>query len=192
LIAPLYAIIVVLAVFSISTLTSSFLPVSGNQSNWINSSSTTKFTDNLESRIQSLVSDALNNSGNLFNSSSNTFLNNGSSLSSVFLNNNSNQSSNQMIISSNKIISSISNNGSGESNSLVKDKITTVNGVCNSEKIAGNGNDTLLSSGNCNDELTGGAGADKFTCGEGNDTIRDFNPKEGDVILDKQNCEKIL
>ena len=88
-------------------------------------------------------------------------------------------------------MSSISNNGS-EGNSLVKDKVTTINGVCNSEKVAGSGNDTLFSSGNCNDELTGGPGADKFTCGEGNDTIEDFNPKEGDVILDEQNCETVL
>ena len=85
----------------------------------------------------------------------------------------------------------MNSNGSG-SNSLIKDKVTTINGVCNSEKVAGTGNDTLLSSGNCNDELTGGPGADKFQCGEGNDIIKDFNPKEGDVILDKQNCEKIL
>jgi hypothetical protein len=33
-------------------------------------------------------------------------------------------------------------------------------------------------------------GADKFTCGEGNDSIRDYGSKEGDVILDRQNCEK--
>ena len=72
----------------------------------------------------------------------------------------------------------------------LKIKVTTINGVCNSIKVGGNGNDTLLSSGNCNDELTGGLGADKFTCGEGNDTIKDYNPKEGDVILDRQNCEK--
>jgi hypothetical protein len=31
-----------------------------------------------------------------------------------------------------------------------------------------------------------------LTCGEGNDTIKDYNPKEGDIILDRQNCEKIL
>jgi Ca2+-binding RTX toxin-like protein len=89
-------------------------------------------------------------------------------------------------------MSSISNNGSTGSSSLVKDKVTTINGVCNSEKVAGNGNDTLFSAGNCNDVLTGGPGADKFTCGEGNDTIKDYNPKEGDTILDQDNCERIL
>ena len=170
-------IIILLAMLSLSMLTSSFLPVLGNQSSSINSSMTTKFSDKLESRIQDLISNALNDSRTLLNSSSGIF-------------NDSNLSSNQMIISSNKIMSSISNNSTGSS-SLVKDKITTVNGVCNSDKVSGNGNDTLFSAGNCNDELTGGSGADKFTCGEGNDTIKDFNPKEGDVILDEHNCETI-
>lgn len=178
MIAPVYAIIIVLAIVSISTLASPFLPVLGNQSSSINSSSTTQFSDNLESRIQNLISNALNNSSTLLDSSSGIF-------------NNSNLSSNQFTMSSNKIMSSISNN-STEGSSLVKDKVTTLNGVCNSEKVASNGNDTLFSAGNCNDVLTGGPGADKFTCGEGNDTIKDFNPKEGDIILDKQNCEKIL
>jgi Ca2+-binding RTX toxin-like protein len=178
MIAPLYAIISVLAIIFICTLTSPFLPVLGNQSNSINSSSTTKFSDNLESRIQNLISNALNDSSTLLNSSSGIF-------------NVSNLSSNQMIISSNKIMSSISNNSTGDS-LLVKDKVTTINGVCNSEKVAGNGNDTLFSAGNCNDVLTGGPGADKFTCGEGNDTIKDYSPKEGDTILDQDNCEKIL
>ena len=135
------------------------------------------FTNNLKSKINDLVSTALNDTNSVVNSS-------------ILLSNNSNLSSNQIVISSNKVISTMNTNSSG--NSLIKDKVTTINGVCNSEKVAGAGNDTLLSSGNCNDEITGGPGADKFSCGEGNDTIKDFNPKEGDVILDKQNCEKIL
>ena len=185
------AIIIVSAIFSI--VLSSFGIVSANQSNsTLNSSASDQFADNLKSKIQNLISGSLNDSRSLLNSSYSTFLNNSSNLSSIFSNNNSSQSSNQITISSNKIMSSISNNDSGGSNSLVKDEISTINGVCNSEKIAGDGNDTLLSSGNCNDELTGGGGADKFTCGEGNDTIKDFNPKEGDVILDNQNCETIL
>jgi len=89
-------------------------------------------------------------------------------------------------------MSTMSSNGSTGDGSIIKDKVTTINGVCNSVKIGGNGNDTLFSAGNCNDELTGGKGADKFTCGEGNDTIKDYNPKEGDIILDRQNCEKIF
>jgi Ca2+-binding RTX toxin-like protein len=85
----------------------------------------------------------------------------------------------------------MSSNGGAGDGSIIKDRVTTVNGVCNSVKIGGNGNDTIFSAGNCNDELTGGKGADKFTCGEGNDTILDYNPKEGDIILDRQYCEKI-
>ena len=138
----------------------------------------TNFTKNLKSKISDLMSGALNNTENFMNSS-------------ILLGNESNLSSNQIVISNNKVISAINTNGSS-SNSLIKDKVTTINGVCNSEKVAGDGNDTLLSSGNCNDELTGGPGADKFACGEGNDTIKDYNPKEGDIILDRQNCEEIL
>ena len=162
-----------------SILTSSFMVVYANQSNSINSSVSTDFSDNLKSKIQNLISDALNDTGNILNSSS-------------LLSNGSNLSSSQVVISKNKIISTVDSNSSGGGSSMIKDKVTTINGVCNSIKVGGNGNDTLYSSGNCNDELAGGAGADKFTCGEGNDTIKDFNPKEGDVILDRQNCEKIL
>jgi hypothetical protein len=106
--------------------------------------------------------------------------------------NGSNLTSSQIIISKNKIMSTMSSNGSSGDGSIIKDRVTTVNGVCNSIKIGGNSNDTLFSAGNCNDELTGGKGADKFTCGDGNDTIKDYNPKEGDIIVDRQNCEKIL
>ena len=170
-----FGIIVGLSTFAI--LTSTFANVFAIE---LNSSSivTNNFTDNMKSKISDLVSSALNDTKNFVNSS-------------ILLSNNSNLDSNQIVISNNKIVSTMDSNGSG-SNSLIKDKVTTINGVCNSEKIAGTGNDTLLSSGNCNDDLTGGPGADKFQCGEGNDTIKDFNPKEGDVILDKQNCETIL
>jgi Ca2+-binding RTX toxin-like protein len=91
-------------------------------------------------------------------------------------------------------MSGISSNDSdeGSSSSIIKDQVKTINGVCFSTKVGGDGNDTLASSGNCDDEFTGGLGADKFTCGEGNDIVRDYNSEEGDTILDKQNCEKIL
>jgi Ca2+-binding RTX toxin-like protein len=90
-------------------------------------------------------------------------------------------------------MSTVNSNGSdSSSSSSIKDQVKTINGICSSIKVGGNGNDTIASSGECNDEMTGGSGADKFSCGEGNDTIKDFNPKEGDVILDKQNCETIL
>lgn len=172
----LNAIVLVPVIFSI--LTSSFI-VYANQSNSnsINSSVSTNFSDNLKSKIQNLISDALNDTDN--------------KNSSLLLSNASNLSSSQIVISKNKVISTVNSNNSGEGSGTIKDKITTINGVCNSIKVGGNGNDTLYSSGNCNDELTGGPGADKFTCGEGNDTITDYNSKEGDIITDKQNCEKI-
>jgi hypothetical protein len=87
-------------------------------------------------------------------------------------------------------MSTITKNSSDGGNSMIKDQVRTINGVCTSVKVGGNSNDSLVSVGNCNDELTGGPGADKFMCGEGNDTIKDYNPKEGDIILDQQNCEK--
>jgi Ca2+-binding RTX toxin-like protein len=143
------------------------------------SGATSNFTNNLMSKINKLISEAANDTNNILNSTS-------------FLKNGSNQTLNQIVTSNNKVVSSIINTGSGStSNSMIKDQVTTINGVCNSIKVGGNGNDTIFSSGNCNDELTGGSGADKFTCGEGEDTIKDYNSKEGDVILDKQNCEKI-
>lgn len=174
----LYLITIMLVIFSM--LSSSPVTVLANQSNSLNSSSiSTGLTDNLKSRIQDLVSDALNDTDNVLNSS-------------TLLSNLSNLSSSNIIISNNKVISTVNNTGSDDSSSsLVKNQIKTVNGVCSSTKVGGNGNDTLASSGNCNDELTGGLGADKFMCGEGNDTVRDYNSKEGDIILDKQNCENI-
>lgn len=140
---------------------------------------TSNFSENLKSRINNLISDSLNDTESLLN-----FTN--------LMNDGSNLTTNQLVLSNNKVISSINSNGSNDGNSIVKDRVTTINGICNSEKVGGNSNDTLTSSGNCNDELTGGRGADKFMCGEGNDTVRDYNSKEGDIILDKQNCEKIL
>jgi hypothetical protein len=52
--------------------------------------------------------------------------------------------------------------------------------------------DILSSSGNCDDQLTGGKAADKFICGGGADIIKDYDDGEGDIIMDKQNCETIL
>ena len=143
-------------------------------------SMTNDFAKNLKSEINKMVASALNDSSNVLNSS--------------LLTNESNQSSNNVIVSQNTVQSFMRSNASSgnHSSSIIKNKVTTTNGVCNSDKVGGNGNDTLYSSGNCNDMLTGGLGADKFMCGEGNDTIRDYNSKEGDVILDRQNCEEIL
>ena len=162
------------------TLSPSFVSASDNQLMSVNSSISTDFGDNLKSKIQDLISNSLNDTDKIINSSS-------------LLGNGSNMSSSQVIISKNKVTSVNSNTAdSSSSSSRIMDQVKTINGVCTSIKVGGNGNDTLYSSGNCNDELTGGLGADNFTCGEGNDTIKDYNPEEGDVISDRQNCEKIL
>jgi len=134
--------------------------------------------EDLKSKINNAITNALNHTGSVLNSS--------------ILANASNLTSSNVIISNNKIMSTISNSGSDGSSSIMKDQVITVNGVCTSIKVGGNGNDSLVSTGNCNDELTGGPGADKFTCNQGNDTIIDYDPKEGDVITDRQNCENIL
>jgi Ca2+-binding RTX toxin-like protein len=172
--AILYGIIITL---SILLIFNSFVIVFAIEQNSTDSMSN-DFTDNLKSKINKLISNALNNTSNIINSSSQ--------------NNESNLTSSQVLMSKNKVMSTMSSNGSTGRDSIIKDKVTTINGVCSSVKVGGDGNDTLTSSGNCNDELTGGKGADKFTCSEGNDTIRDYNSEEGDVILDQQNCEKIL
>jgi hypothetical protein len=171
--AILYGINITLAILLIFN---SFIIVFAVEQNSTDSM-TNDFTKNLKSKINNLISNALSNTSNIISSSS--------------LSSETNLTSSQVLISKNKVISTMSSNGSTGGDSMIKDKITTVNGVCSSVKVGGNGNDTLTSSGNCNDELTGGKGADKFNCGEGNDTIRDYNSEEGDVILDPQNCEKV-
>lgn len=78
------------------------------------------------------------------------------------------------------------------SSGTVSSQTVISNGVCNTTLIGGDGNNTLSSSGKCDDQFTGGKGADTFICGEGIDVIRDYNPNEKDVIVDKENCEAIL
>ncbi|MGI0031825.1 MAG: hypothetical protein ACRD97_00975 [Nitrososphaeraceae archaeon] len=175
MIAIFHGIIITLSVLSI--FTSSYVQVFAIELNSMNVL-TSDFTKDLKSKINNLISNALNDTSNILNSSN-------------MLSNGSNLTSSQILISKNKVLSTINSNGTGNS-SIVKDEVTSINGVCNSDKGGGNGNDTLASTGKCNDQLTGGPGADKFTCGEGNDTIRDYNSEEGDVIVDRQNCEKIL
>jgi len=174
--AILYASIIAVTTLSIFNL---YKPIFATELN-LTDSMTNDFAQNMKSKINNLVTNTLNDTNNVLNSS--------------LLINDSNQTSNKVILSQNTIQSIVRSNGSSAnaSSSIIKDKVTTTNGICNSDKAGGNGNDTLYSSGNCNDMLTGGLGADKFTCGEGNDTIRDYNSKEGDVILDRQNCEEIL
>jgi hypothetical protein len=142
---------------------------------------TDDFTSNLNDKINELVSNALNDTSSLLNSS-NTMLTNGSNLTS-----------NQIVVSNNKVSSFASNsNNSAGADSIIKNQISTVNGVCTANAVGGAGNDTLASTGVCNDQLTGGPGADKFICGEGSDTVRDFSSEEGDVIVDPQNCETTI
>jgi Ca2+-binding RTX toxin-like protein len=170
----LYQIIIVLSILSIFTL--SLVNVFATETNPINA--TNDFSIDLKSKINNLMSKALNDTGSVLNSS--------------VLSNETNLTSSQVVISENKVVSSVSSSGSDSDNSIIKNEVRTINGECSSIKVGGNGNDTLASSGNCNDELTGGPGSDKFTCGEGDDTIRDYNSEEDDIILDRQNCEKIL
>ena len=81
----------------------------------------------------------------------------------------------------------VSGNGSG----TISSSQSVSNGHCVNKVISGSGNDILSSNGDCDDEFSGGSGADKFTCGMGKDIITDFNKEEGDTIVDPKNCESI-
>lgn len=141
----------------------------------LNLDSIDELTENLNTEIEKIVSEAVNNSKNALNTSS------------VILSNGSNVSSSQIIISNNQSVSASAGEGS-----LILNQIKNENGVCTATKIGGAANDTLSSQGVCDDQLTGGLGADRFTCGQGNDTIRDYSPEEGDIIIDRQYCETVL
>ncbi len=66
----------------------------------------------------------------------------------------------------------------------------TISGGSGDDTIsAGAGNDKLFGEGG-NDVLTGGPGADYFDCGPGKDTIKDFNPGEGDTK--SSDCEVVI
>jgi hypothetical protein len=135
---------------------------------------TRNFTEDLNSEIEKIVSEAVNDTSALDSSS-------------AILSSESNLSSSQTVISNNQSIST----GFGQG-SLILNQIKNENGICTSTKIGGSGNDTLSSQGVCNDQLTGGQGADKFVCGAGTDTVRDYSPEEGDSIVDRENCETVL
>jgi hypothetical protein len=130
---------------------------------------TKNFTENLNSYANKLVSEAVNNTSM---SSSTSMLSNGSNISSS-----------QVVILSNQNLS--------DRGTSILNQIENRNGNCRATAIGGPGNDTLSSEGVCDDQVTGGLGADKFICGQGNDTIRDYNPDEGDIIVDQGNCEII-
>ena len=138
-------------------------------------SSIDDLTENFTEKVEKIVSDAVNNTKSALNSTS------------AVMSNGSNLSSSQIVISNNESVSASAGEGS-----LVLNQIKNENGVCTATKVGGSANDTLSSSGACNDQLTGGLGADKFTCGEGTDTIRDYSADEGDTIIDRQSCETVL
>ena len=75
---------------------------------------------------------------------------------------------------------------------IITSKTVISNGACSTTLVGGDQNNTLSSSGNCNDQLIGGLGADKFICGSGQDVVRDYNSKEGDTLVDEMDCETIL
>ncbi|HEU4443673.1 MAG TPA: hypothetical protein VFR94_03250 [Nitrososphaeraceae archaeon] len=138
-------------------------------------SSIDELTENFTEKVEKIVSDAVNNTKSALNSTS------------AIMSNGSNLSSSQIVISNNESVSASAGEGS-----LVLNQIKNENGVCTATKVGGSANDTLSSSGVCNDQLTGGLGADIFTCGEGTDTIRDYSPDEGDTIIDRESCETVL
>jgi hypothetical protein len=127
------------------------------------------FTKNLSDEIKDIVSTSsingsINSTGNIISSNA------------------SNTSSSQIVMSSNNM----------STGNIISNQVINKNGVCSSYIVGGPGNDTISSNGVCNDQLIGGLGADKFVCGQGTDTVRDFNSKEGDIIVDPKNCERIL
>jgi hypothetical protein len=136
---------------------------------------TENITENLRSQVEKTLFEALNNSKSSLNASS------------AILSNSLNVSSSQIILSNNQ--SALA--GAGQ-DSFIMDHVEVKNGQCTATKIGGSANETLSSQGVCNDQFTGGPGADKFVCGQGTDTIRDFSPDDGDAIIDRQSCETVL
>jgi hypothetical protein len=134
------------------------------------------FTRNLQNNISDKVSNVLNNRIEGLNINYQ-----GAISSNIFNSNATNNASSMQTIQS-------SNGDKG----IVSSQTSVTNGVCTNTLIGGDGNNELSSSGDCDDLFTGGKGADTFTCGAGMDIIRDYNPNEGDVIVDKENCETIL
>jgi hypothetical protein len=134
------------------------------------------FTRNLQNNISNKLSDVLNYRIDGLNINYQ-----GAISSNIFNSNATNNASSMQTIQS-------SNDGNG----IVSSQTSIINGVCTNTLIGGDGNNTLSSSGNCNDHFTGAKGADTFICGGGRDVIRDYNPNEGDIIVDKGNCETVI
>jgi Ca2+-binding RTX toxin-like protein len=53
--------------------------------------------------------------------------------------------------------------------------------------LSGDDGDDILYGVIGNDIMRGGTGANEFVCGEGVDTVLDYNPSQGDVI--SNDCE---
>ena len=166
-------VIIVSSAFAITVLANNAwaLELSGELSDTI-----ANFTRNLQNNTSNKLSDVLNYTIDRLNINYQ-----GAISSNTFNSNATNNASSMQTIQS-------SNDGSG----IVSSQTSIINGVCNNTLIGGDGNNTLSSSGNCNDHFNGGKGADTFICGGGTDVIRDYNPNEGDILVDNQNCETIL
>ncbi|HEU4824033.1 MAG TPA: hypothetical protein VFS97_11465 [Nitrososphaeraceae archaeon] len=162
------SLFVVLPLLTISSIKNVWTTESNSINDIIND-----FTQDLSAAMNSINISSGSSNGTVINSGNNiVILSNGSS--------DTTSSSTQNTI--------VSNSGGGG----IVTQVTSSNGVCNSNIVGGPRNDTISSTGVCNDQLTGGLGADKFVCGRGTDTVRDFNSQEGDIIIDRQNCETIL
>src|SRR4030095_13918532 len=95
---------------------------------------TNDFTSNLNDRINELVSNALNDTSSILNSTN------------AMVSNASNLTSSQVVVSNNNVSSFVSNsNSSAGAGSIIKNQISTVNGVCTANAVGGAGNDTLAS-----------------------------------------------
>ena len=108
-------------------------------------SSIDELTENFTEKVEKIVSDAVNNTKSALNFTSST------------VSNRSNLSSSQIVISNNESVSVSSGEGS-----LILNQIKNENGICTVTKVGGSANDTLSSQGVCNDQLTGGLGADNW------------------------------
>jgi hypothetical protein len=134
------------------------------------------FTRNLQNNISNKLSDVLNYKIDGMNINYQ-----GAISSNIFNSNATNNASSMQTIQSSR-----------DDKGIVSSQTSVINGVCTNTLVGGDGKNELSSSGDCDDLFTGGKGADTFICGGGTDVIRDYNPNEGDVIIDKENCETIL
>lgn len=173
----LAGIAIVLAMIFASTSLSHTSLASKSESEESLSEAIKNFTKSLQEEIKQYVSEAKSNSNSSL-----------ANLNSRGLPNGSNIVSSQVVNSNNNSVVAFTNS-TGGNGSIITSQVINKNGVCTSNIVGGPFNETLSSKGICNDQLTGGGGGDRFICGEGSDTITDFNSDEGDIIADPKNCE---